>query len=224
MASKLDDTLAELRLIRERQEQVLEQQEKIRLNAEKAQLQREAQEQKAKARQKALAEKALKKYSNKSAYQAPAAATAQSQTELPAIGTATSADAVSSNAALSDYSTMTRSDDHGMSSTSIQSAEPTIMTGPFFTSARPQVGIDRSAQMGLGRRTGIRGPTQSPMPSESMSSTISRNALSSLGQTLPGASGSGLASTTTSRSPSPVFSPGKLQSALQKTLGQLPKA
>ena len=139
MASKLDETLAELRLIRERQEQVLEQQERIRLNTEKAQLQREMQEQKDRARQRALTDKALQRYSGKPAYQ-PQEANLREQTSQPpssaanAVGTGSIGNLVGRPAPTSMP---------GMAAASGQSAaRPTadaeLGSAPFFTMLPPR--------------------------------------------------------------------------------------
>lgn len=212
MASKLDDTLAELKLIRLRQEQVLEQQERIRANAEKAQLQREAQEQKAKARQKALAEKAMQKYSARSAFQPQAAAVADGQPQRgePISRAATSLQPVSSVAeslAGTEYVNMTMShssDDQNLPKEQVMPAEP------FFTNTQQQVAVQRVAQ----RRVGIRA-TPSPVPGAQVTNSLSQTQSFALGQTMTHGAAA--------RSPSPVFTAGKLQAALQKTLGQLPK-
>ena len=213
MASKLDDTLAELKLIRKRQEQVLEQQERIRANAEKAQLQREAQEQKAKAKQKALADKAMQKYSARSVFQPHAAAVAdgQPQRSEPIGRTATSLQPVSSVAeslAGTEYANMTMthsSNDQNMSKEQVMPAEP------FFTNTQQQVAVQRVTQ----RRVGIRGANPSPVPGAQMTNSFSQTQSFALGQTMT----RGAAAC----SPSPVFTAGKLQAALQKTLGQMPK-
>lgn len=210
MASKLDDTLAELRLIRLRQEQVLEQQEKIRANAEKAQLQKEAQEQKAKAKQKALAEKAMQKYSARSAFQPQAVADGQPQRREPIGRAATSLQPVSSVAeslAGTEYANVTMthsSDDQNMPWEEDMPAEP------FFSNTQQQVAVQRVAQ----RRVGIRA-TPSPAPGAQMTNFLSQTPSFALGQTMTRGAAA--------RSPSPVFAAGKLQAALQKTLGQLPK-
>jgi len=212
MASKLDDTLAELRLIRLRQEQVLEQQDKIRANAEKAQLQREAQEQKAKARQKALAEKAMQKYSARSAFQPQAAAVADGQPQRgePISRAATSLQPISSVAeslAGTEYANMTMThsgDDQNLPKEQVMPAEP------FFTNTQQQVAVQRVAQ----RRVGIRA-TPSPIPGAQMTHSLNQTQSFALGQTMTRGAAA--------RSPSPVFTAGKLQAALQKTLGQLPK-
>jgi len=214
MASKLDDTLAELKLIRQRQEQVLEQQEKIRANAEKAQLQRETQERKAKARQKALADKAMQKYSSRSAFQPQAAAVADGQPQRGESTTraATSLEPVSSVAeslAGTEYANMTMthsSNDQNMPMEQVMPPEP------FFTNTRQQVAVQHVAQ----RRVGIRGATPSPVPGAQMTNSLSHTQSFALGQTMTRGAAA--------RSPSPVFTAGKLQAALQKTLGQLPEA
>ncbi|DBA74236.1 TPA: hypothetical protein ACH3X1_011026 [Trebouxia sp. C0004] len=213
MASKLDDTLAELKLIRLRQEQVLEQQEKIRGNAEKAQQQREAQERKAKARQEALAEKAMQKYSARSAFQPQAAAVADGQPRRgePITRAVTSLQPVSSVAeslAGTEYGNMTithSSNDQNMPWEQVMPAEP------VFTNTRQQVAVQHVAQ----RPVGIRGATLSPVPGTQMTKSLSRTQLFALEQTMTRAAAAW--------SPSPVFTAGKLQAALQKTLGQLPK-
>ncbi|KAA6425710.1 MAG: hypothetical protein FRX49_04607 [Trebouxia sp. A1-2] len=213
MASKLDDTLAELKLIRLRQDEVVEQQERIRANAEKAQLQREAQEQKAKARQKALAEKAMQKYSARSAFQPQAAADADGQPQrAEPIGRApTSLQPVSSaaeNLTGIEYANMTMthsSNDQNMPLEQIMPAEP------FFTNTQQQVAVQRVAQ----RRVGIRGATPSPILAAHRTDSLSHTQSTALGQTVTRGAAAG--------SPSPVFTASKLQAALQKTLGQLPK-
>ena len=223
MASKLDDTLAELRLIRQRQEQVLEQQEKIRLNAEKAQLQREMQERKARARQKALADKALQRYSGKPAYQALEVDSRQQTPQLErlpssaataAVGTST----LSSFAArpmLTSAPSMAIGDDQavdvkppGDGSDQTATADAEVASSPFFTNAAARVLGERPAM----RRGGIRGATPSPIPTAKV---VSQQSQSNFGQTMTRA--------VASRSASPVFSSGKLQNALQRTLAQLPK-
>lgn len=212
MASKLDDTLSELRLIRERQEQVLEQQERVRVNAEKAQLQRDAQEQKAKARQKVLAEKSMQKYSSKAAYQSQTAVSSsgQWQKKEPISSAANSLDAVSSTAeslAVTEYMTMTmtRSATHGLPT------EPDTLTAPLLTNNSLGLGLERPTQ----RRTGIRGPSSSPVPADLVPKPSLQHSAPSLGQTLTRGAAA--------RSASPVFTRGKLQAALQKTLGQTTK-
>ena len=212
MASKLDDTLAELKLIRLRLEQVLEQQDRIRANAEKAQLQKEAQEQKAKARQKALAEKAMQKYSARSAFQPQAAAVADGQPQRgePIGRAATSLQPVSSVAeslAGTEYANMTMthsSNDQNLPNEEVMPAEP------FFTNTQQQVAVQRVAQ----RRVGIRA-TPSPISGAQKTNSLSQTQSFALGQTMTRGAAA--------RSPSPVFTAGKLQAALQKTLGQLPK-
>ena len=208
MAAKLDETLVELRLIRQRQEQVLEQQEQIRLNAEKAQLQKEMQAQKAKARQKAFADKAIQKYSSKPAYQA--------QPEELNNRTANNSDSdnVAQLAPL-DQIFMTHSNEHDKSAMVTRIDESATMIG-LFSTTRPQMSIERSTV----RRTGIRGATQSPMPIKS----TSQRSLSSTGQLQVGAMGQTMPHPQAARSPSPVYAPAKLQHALQKALGQLPKS
>lgn len=212
MASKLDDTLAELKLIRLRHEQVLEQQDRICANAEKAQLQKEAQEQKAKARQKALAEKAMQKYSARSAFQPQAAAVADGQPQWgePIGRAATSLQPVSSVAeslAGTEYANMTMthsSDDQNLPKEKVMPAEP------FFTNTQQQVAVQRVAQ----RRVGIRA-TPSPIPGAQMTNSLSQTQSFALGQTMTRGAAA--------RSPSPGLTAGKLQAALQKTLGQMPK-
>ena len=213
MASKLDETLAELRLIRERQEQVLEQQGKIRLNAEKAQLQKEMQEQKARARQKALAEKALQKYSGKPTYQAEPKQ-GMTQQESPASSAAVTALDIGPRSSIAVSPAPAA--DTSVTAERHQSAavQPTddaeVVPEPFFSNARSRAPGERPAM----RRGGIRGATQSPIPGRQASRVISQQSLSNFGQTMTRAAAA--------RSASPVFSPGKLQNALQRTLAQLP--
>ena len=215
MASKLDDTLVELRLIRERQEQVLEQQEKIRLNAEKAQLQRGMQEQKARARQKALADKALQKYSGKPAYQPLKSDPTQglSQPEPSPVSAAAAATRIvctTSSAAktVSALSSPTAASNEQDSPGPAGVAD--MVSEPFFNNARPRVAGERPAM----RRAGIRAGSQSPSPVPQVSNLVSQQSLSNFGQTLTRAAAA--------RSASLVYTPGKLQNALRRTLAQLP--
>lgn len=208
MASKLDDTLSELRLIRERQEQVLEQQERVRVNAEKAQLQRDAQERKAKARQKVLAEKSMQKYSSKAAYQSQTTVSSSGHVQEPISSAANSLDAVSSTAeslAVTEYMTMTRSSTHGLPT------EPDTLTAPLFTNNSLGLGLERPTQ----RRIGIRGASSSPVPADLVPKPSLQHSAPSLGQTLTRGAAA--------RSASPVFTRGRLQAALQKTLSQMTK-
>ena len=220
MASKLDDTLAELRLIRQRQEQVLEQQEKIRLNAEKAQLQRDMQERKARARQKGLADKALQRYSGKSAYQAQEVDSRQQILEqLPsnAATTITGSSTIGSPAArltsapsvvVGSYQTIDTVDDSNQRADVRSIADAEVASSSFFANATARVLGERPAM----RRGGIRGATPSPIPTAKV---VSQQSQSNFGQTMTRAMAA--------RSASPVFSAGKLQNALQRTLAQLPK-
>ena len=224
MASKLDDTLAELRLIRQRQEQVLEQQEKIRLNAEKAQLQRDMQERKAQARQKALADKALQRYSGKPAYQAQEVDSGQQTLQLEhlssnAASTIVGSSTIGSLAArpvLTSVPSMAigskQTIDTGHGSNQIDDGRPTadaaVASSLFLANATARVPVERPAM----RRGGIRGATPSPIPTAKM---VSQQSQSNFGQTMTRAMAA--------RSASPVFSAGKLQNALQRTLAQLPK-
>ena len=209
MASKLDETLAELKLIRERQEQVLEQQEKIRVNAEKAQLQKEMQEQKARVRQKALADKALQKYSGKPAYQAEL-----KQQDPPASSAAMTAVAAVSNSSIAVSPSPAANASVTTGSHQSPAVQPTddaeMVSEPFFSNSRSRALGERPAM----RRGGIRGATQSPIPARQVSRVTSQQSLSNFGQTMTRAAAA--------RSASPVFSPGKIQNALQRTLAQLP--
>ena len=222
MASKLDDTLAELKLIRQRQEQVLEQQEKIRLNAEKAQLQKDMQERKARTRQKALADKALQRYSGKPAYQAQEV---DSQLERAPSGAATAVLGSSSIGSLAARPVLTSASslaiggnqtvdvkpagNEGKQNVDVRpTADAEVASAPFFTNATARVLGERPAM----RRGGIRGATQSPIPTAKV---VSQQSQSNFGQTMTRAMAA--------RSASPVFSSGKLQNALQKALAQLPK-
>ena len=204
MAAKLDETLVELRLIRQRQEQVLEQQEQIRLNAEKAQLQKEMQAQKAKARQKAFADKAMQKYSSKPDYQAQP----EQLNKRTAVSNNSDSDSVA-QLAPPDQMFMTHSNEHDKSAMVTRIDESATMIG-LFSTTRPQMSIERSTV----RRTGIRGATQSPMPIKS----TSQRSLSSTGQLQVGAMGQTMLHPQAARSPSPVYAPAKLQHALQKAL------
>lgn len=208
MASKLDDTLAELRLIRQRQEQVLEQQEKIRLNAEKTQLQKDMQEQKARARQKALADKALQRYSGKPAYQAQEAEARQLEPAPSSAATAVlgSVSSLAARPVLTSASSMAISGNQTDDVRPIADAE--VASSPFFTNAAARVLGERP----ILRRGGIRTATQSPVPTAKV---VSQQSQSNFGQTMTRAMAA--------RSASPVFSSGKLQNALQRTLAQLPK-
>ena len=225
MARKLDDTLSELKLIRQRQEQVLEQQEKIQVNAEKAQLQREMQERKARARQKALADKALKRYSGKPAYQAQQVDSRQQTLQLERLPSS-AATAAAGTSTLSSFAarpmltsapSMSVSGDQavdvkptgdGDGSDQKPTADAEVASSPFFTNAAARVFVERPAM----RRGGIKGATPSPIPTAQL---VSQQSQSNFGQTMTRAMAA--------RSASPVFSPGKLQNALQRTLAQLPK-
>lgn len=210
MASKLDDTLAELRLIRERQEQVLEQQEKIRLNAEKAQLQRDLQEQKGRARRKALADKALQRYSGKPAYQAQEADPRQPTVQLERLPSSAPT-AAAGFGIINSLAGRPISSAPSMAAGSVDvrpTADAEVAPAPFFANATARVGGDRPAM----RRGGIRGASQSPIP---MVKLVSQQSMSNFGQTMTSAM--------VARSASPVFSSGRLQNALQRTLAQLPK-
>lgn len=206
MASKLDDTLAELRLIRERQEQVLEQQEKVRLNAEKAQLQRDMQEQKGRARRKALAGKTLQRYSGKPAYQAQEAEPRQLERQPSSAPTAAAGISISNSLAGRPIFSAP-----SMAAGSVDvrpTADAEMASAPFFTNATARVVGERPAM----RRGGIRGASQSPIP---VAKLVSQQSMSNFGQTMTSAM--------VARSASPVFSSGRLQNALQRTLAQLPK-
>ena len=102
--------------------------------------------------------------------------------------------------------TMTHSsNDQNMPKEQVMPAEP------FFTNTQQQVTVQRVAQ----RRVGIRGATPSPVPGAQMTNSLSQTQSFALGQTMTRGAAA--------RSPSPVFTAGKLQAALQKTLGQMPK-
>ncbi|KAL3133521.1 hypothetical protein ABBQ38_007375 [Trebouxia sp. C0009 RCD-2024] len=217
MSSKLDATLAELKLIRVRQEQVLEQQEMIRLNAEKAQHHKEMQEQKARARQKALADKALQRYSGKPAFQPQQADARQQASQLErapslpahaAVLVSGTTNTFAGRTALTSMPSMAadsgQNDDDGPTA----DAEVVSAVAPFFTNATSRVPGDRPAM----RRGGIRGATPSPL---STAKVVRQQSVSNLGQTMTRAMAA--------RSASPVFSAGKLQNALQRTLAQLPQ-
>lgn len=210
MASKLDATLAELRLIRERQEQVLEQQEKIRLNAEKAQLQRDMQEQKGRARHKALADKALQRYSGKPAYQPQEADPKQPILQLERLpsGAPTAAAGISIINSLAGRPVFSAPSMAAGNADVRPTADAEMASAPFFTNATARVVGERPAM----RRGGIRGASQSPIP---VAKLVSQQSMSNFGQTMKSAM--------VARSASPVFSSGRLQNALQRTLAQLPK-
>lgn len=217
MSSKLDATLAELRLIRVRQEQVLEQQEQIRLNAEKAQHHKEMQEQKGRARQKALADKALQRYSGKPAYQPQQADARQQASQLErapsipahaAVLLSDTTNAFAGKTALTLMPSMAADSGRNIDVSPTADAEVVSAVAPFFTNATSRVPGDRSAM----RHGGIRGATPTPpLPAK----VVRQQSVSNLGQTMTRAMAA--------RSASPVFSAGKLQNALQRTLAQLPQ-
>ena len=213
MASKLDDTLAELKLIRVRQEQVLEQQEKIRLNAEKAQLQKEMQEQKIKARQKANAEKAMQKYSANADIPVR-----QSKTPSPVSNAVKSpmppVEAKPLPAAVKE-SNDKESNDQGPNDKG--KAEPDMATEDFFANA----GAQASVVLFFFMIRSVRRSTQSPISVDHMPKTPGQQLASAAGQ-----AGSAVTEVTAQpvvRPHKSVASPAKLQSALQKTLAQLAK-
>lgn len=216
MASKLDATLEELKLIRQRQEQVLEQQEKIRLNAEKAQHHKEMQELKGRARQKALADKALQRYSGKPVYQPQQAEARQQASQLEQVPSSAAPAAVvmsgtSSTLGRTLTSTPSMVADSGQDVRPTADAEVALsdaVSAPFFANATARVLGDRQAM----RCGGIRGATPSPLPTAKVAR---QQSVANLGQTMTRAMAA--------RSASPVFSSGKLQNALHRTLAQLPK-
>lgn len=205
MASKLDDTLAELKLIRVRQEQVLEQQERVRLNAEKAQMQKELQEQKIKARQKANAEKAMQKYSAKP----------DSIAEVPARHTKTASPV--GNAAASTASPPVAAKPAVAVHADEHIAVPEEESKAFFANAEAKVSVQRPNL----RRTPLRAATQSPVPAEHMPQTPGQRSASAQGQIQ--SAGAETAAKQAAKPPLPVCSPAKLQNALQKALGQFHK-
>ncbi|KAL0022464.1 hypothetical protein WJX79_004243 [Trebouxia sp. C0005] len=145
------------------------------------------------------------------AMQAAADADGQPQRAEPIGRAPTSLQPVSSaaeNLTGIEYANMTMthsSNDQNMPLEQIMPAEP------FFTNTQQQVAVQRVAQ----RRVGIRGATPSPILAAHRTDSLSHTQSTALGQTVTRGAAAG--------SPSPVFTASKLQAALQKTLGQLPK-